>query len=347
MRKRARVDLGYPPSFLVNGAAGTFAPSSIGGGGGSKVQRHAVGNWPSFVHIQLPGLRIPCGVQLSDDDEKDDDNTDDEAQQLAVNAQKAFQNCRQLLDPSIQTKTYFVHETNSNDSTSATIDGNAPTNVGSDCRHNWAHISLAKPFALRKHEIEPFVAMLRAEVKRLPAFSVSIASAWCLLPSDHGLLLPHTNGARVTQDTLSGDSTSSTLKANGINSVDLSSPSDSSGARCFAALELSKDLSGSHVAHNLARLVEAVDRVLQRFGRPPYFKPPHWHVTFAEIAESYDSAALKPLRERQGLGSPSNSSIQGGAVCHDESDDEEADFDVKEIEVKAGHLRFTLPLMAS
>ena len=337
MPKRARADSGFPPSVVGNNTAGTFVPSSVDCSGGSKTPRHAVGNWPSFVQIQLPGLRIPCAALPYDDDDDEDSasGVDDEAQLLVDNARKAFRNCRQLLDPSTITKTYFDSK--------STLDGQSSPDGGSvagsptsKARHNWGHISLAKPFALRKHEIEPFVAMLRAEVKRVPAFSVSVASSWCLLPSD--------------QNTSNGDCNSSTQKAGSGNSDDAySSLSGPSSARCFAALDIAKGLSGSHTAQNLARLVGAVDRTLERFGRPPYFNPPQWHVTFAEIAAAYDSTAVRPLREQQRvpkLGAGNSTSSQRGGECQTESD-EEADFDVKEIEVKAGHLRFALPLMAS
>jgi len=333
MPKRARADSGFPPSTVGNNTAGTFVPSSVDSSGGSKAQRHAVGNWPSFVQIQLPGLRVPCEVRLSGDDAEEDSDIDDEAQLLVDNAQKAFRNCRQLLDPSISTKTYFDSNSSVNGQFSPD-GGSVAVSPTSKARHTWAHISLAKPFALRKHEIEPFVAILRDEVKRVPAFSVSIASSWCLLPSD--------------QNTSNGDSNSSAQKAGSGNSDDVYSLSEPSSARCFAALDIAKGLSGSRTAQYLARLVGAVDRALERFGRPPYFNPPQWHVTFAEIAATYDSATVRPLREQErvpNLGARSGTSSQGGGECQTDSD-EEADFDVKEIEVKAGHLRFALPLMA-
>ena len=70
-----------------------------------------------------------------------------------------------------------------------------------------------------------------------------------------------------------------------------------------------------------------------RFGRPPYFRPALHHVSFAELAAAADGDALSDLRgaiaARKVLG-------LGG--------DDAARFVVRCVEIKAGNLRFSLPL---
>jgi hypothetical protein len=342
MSKRSQDEAGFPPPLLSDFTAGAFMPSSVGGGGGSKAQRHAVGNWPCFVHIQLPGLRLPGVAPLSDDDAEDAAaDADAEAQLLLHHAQKAFADCRRLLDPSFAAKAYF--DTESSNAASIAAEETAAAGPLSPRRHNWAHVSLARPFALRKHEIEPFVVALRAAVGRVPTFGVSVAHSWRFLPSNHDPVLPRTNGNRAT---LSGDAPAA-AEAGGVGAGGSArSLEAAAGARSFAALSIATGGGGSHAARSLARVVAAVDGALAKFGRPPYFDPPHWHVTFAEVAAAHDSPAAAPLhnqREVAAMGGGANG--EDGAEGHAESD-EEAEFHVQEIEVKAGHLRFALKLMS-
>jgi hypothetical protein len=286
-----------------------------------------MGNWPCFVHIQLPGSGLQGEAPLPDDG-ADNAAADPgaEAWLLLRQAQKPLVDYRRLLDSSIATKAYF--DTEFSNAASITAAGTAATGPLSPRRHNWARVSLARPFALRKHEIEPFVVALRAAVGRVPTFVVSVAHSLRLLPNNRGPLLPRTNGNRATP---SSDAPAA-AEAGGVGAGGSDrSLEAAAGARSFAALSIATGGIGSHAALSLARVVAAVDGALANFWRKPYFDPPHWHVAFAEVAAAHDSPAAAPLHnQREVAAKASGANGEDGAESHAESD-EEAYFHVREI----------------
>jgi len=369
-------------------ASGQFMPTSFTGD--ERARRHAQGNWPAFVHIQLPGLReapaSPAAPPLQglvaygdDSDSEGEQELDDAAATLASLARAACDEAAAHAPPGVPMKRYVPSEPNAAQGRESGKDGPLVCEQGGDVapgdrashadpqaagslrrRSNWAHVSLAKPFALRKHEIEPLLAALAAAVGLVPAFDIVVGKAWGLLPSD------------PTSDGGGGGGSSSSRRGEARTPAPRPPPGHSPpplGARCFVYLDVVAGREG------LGQLVSAADGALARFGKPPYFTPALLHVTVAEVAAGHGAAALAPLRaaaafsgQRLGAGSSSGCSSGGrggngddgadsgggnGSGGRNDASDRErtadgdvAVFRVTEIELKAGHHRFPVKLGA-
>ena len=172
-------------------------------------------------------------------------------------------------------------------------------------RQDWAHTSLARPFALRKHEIDPFVAALRAALARFSAWNLGVGASWRLLPS---------------------------LEDSG---------SREGGERTFLALDIIQGRS------ELLALLAVVDRVLIRFGRPPYYAPPLLHVSVAE-ARACPSSRREGNVETGVLVAPGvarEQALDGDAASAEKDEDDEVSvFAIEKVEVKAGHFVFAINL---
>jgi hypothetical protein len=301
------------------------------------------------VHIQLAGPRsspppqdrggaglVPSSYGDNDDgdngtgggssDSEGELELDEGAEALAKLARGACADARARLPRDAPLKPYGPGGGLAAAAAAAAPDGESGSARQKPRRRNWAHVSLAKPFALRKHEIEPLLAALTAAVGRVPCFDVEVGPAWGLLPCDPSMT--------------SGGGGSS------------AGPSPL-GARCFVALDVAGGREG------LERLVKAVDGSLARFGRPPYFAPPRLHVTVAEVAADVGAPGLAPARAAasfvaapaaSGGGGRSGGSSGGGSskpLGHSrpaETTDEFAFFRVSDIELKAGSSRYSVKL---
>ena len=123
------------------------------------------------------------------------------------------------------------------------------------------HISLSRPFALRAHQIAPFVDALRA----------ALAAAGCAAP---------------LHIALGGEAPSFAVLVN------------DERTRTFIALRLGGAGARDRAARGaLGRLVDAVDRTTARFGvGQPYYARPAFHVSLASVPGDA-SEALAPLGE--------------------------------------------------
>jgi len=291
-------------------------PRSIAGGGFSlsagdkRSQRHAKGNWPAFIHIPLPGS---AGFPETLEDESVND-----AQILTKLAREALVNAKAYL-PSVEVQEFFP--------------------VASTA--SWAHLSLAKPFALRKHEVEPFLAALQAAVGQVPSFHISVVREWCFLPGDvKGLdgaevvLRPERRDLSSRSRHNSGSSSSSKCAVDPyFQDMVIRRGLADGRRRGFLALELatlkenssSSKGGGGVVPHaGLSRLVAAVDGVMKRFGREPYYDPAHFHVSFAQVdlpttAQHEKDAPPRTVLSRPAQGASDAAATSGTAPAATES----------------------------
>jgi hypothetical protein len=234
--------------------------------GDKRSQRHAKGNWPAFIHIPLDGSA----------DKLDDEGVSD-AQTLTKMAREALVEARAHLS-SVEIQEFFP------------VASAAP----------WMpHLSLAKPFALRKHEVEPFLAALQAAVGQVPSFHISVVREWCFLPGDvkgldgaEGVLRPERQDLSSRSRRIANSSSSRKCTVDPyFQDLVIRQGLEGGRRRGFLALELAtpKGTSSSSkgdkgVPHaGLSKLVAAVDGVLKRFGREPYYDPAHFHVSFAQV----------------------------------------------------------------
>jgi len=273
-RKRARVVSSLLPlPHCIKG--GSFAPLSLSGD--NRTRRHAKGNWPAFVYIPLPGSTSITGIDGEDGDVEDENDLLGEARIVSRLAREASSQAGKLL-PSIAIQGSFP---------CASTNGIVESSHTQCC--SWAHMSIAKTFALRKHEIEPFLVTLREAVGEVPAFHVTISDEWCFLPSE--VEGRDGKGAVIRpQLTKTGDSMSTDKSFQQRVMLD----GLTGGRRGFLALDVTETESGKT---GLSKLVAAVDNVMQRFGKEKYFDPAHFHVTFAEVsaaAGSFKSEKFTP-----------------------------------------------------
>jgi len=215
-----------------------FMPSTVSGGG-CKVQRHARGNWPSHVFLPLP----PSARLVN----------------LAV---AAVNDARRHMPAGVEIKPCFPWPAVGSQGPQGVAEG-ARNSVASEASTpDWAHVSLSKPFFLRRHELDPFEVALRDAVADTSPFTIVLAPhGWTLLGSDD-------------KD------------------------------RAFLVLGIEEG------AEELEELVERVDQALARFGRPPYYEEPHFHVTVAEVAAPFsgDLAQIATVKSRAARESSSGES---------------------------------------
>ena len=170
------------PSMI--GKSANFMPKF----GDDRRRRHAQGNWPAFVQCLLPGplqrVSRPEGEEVrivdreSSDDEDLEHDLDEEAETLLSLARKTIAHARSIASlPEIcehfPASRLTVKREGVEESLSRTFK-----------RSSWGHLSLARPFYMRKHEIEPFRDALQEAVGQMSAFEVEVLPDWVLLPSE-------------------------------------------------------------------------------------------------------------------------------------------------------------------
>jgi len=134
-----------------------FMPSVLTGGG-AKEQRHARGNWPSHVYAPLTVTEALLRLAV--------DAIDDARGQLPEGL--SIKPCFSVRRPG-----------------GAGKDGGGDTWKQQGPEADWAHLSLSRPFSLRRHELEPFEAALRETTADMEPFTVVLPRyKWSLLGSD-------------------------------------------------------------------------------------------------------------------------------------------------------------------
>lgn len=309
MTKR-KPDGGLPPldSFFVDGGE-IFRPYSVSGN--VKERRHAQGNWPSFIHIPLPSHKT------AEDEEPCEDFTN---------------LCRFAANAAEQARLHLSTETSPEVSAGKLRpelreyrlqpagDATSSPHLGS-----WAHVSLARPFALRKHEIEPFIRVLGTSVSQVPSFEVGVGATWNALGDEEG-------GGRsfLVLDIVKGRSElTALLRACDDTLVRFGRPKYYEPPYLHVSVgEINADLEHPAVDHLLSCCLPS---------RPEASKT---------TGAAFQAAAQADSIERTDFVASTNDCI---AVYNfgDHEDDDVAYFNVSAIEIKAGNRRFRLGLRES
>jgi hypothetical protein len=364
MKKRKRSALpaltadAFADSAVVSSTA-PFAASAFLESAGSRERRHARGNWPSHIVAILRGPSSLFGHARdrsngrrsgggnndnsgNDNDDDDDDDDDDEscdedereeAETLVRLARTAVEEARSVLSrlapaatlveflppPSARAPASLSSSSSSSSASSASTASTASP------VQQWAHISLARPFSLRRHEIEPFLAALRrcvAAPGSQRAFDVVFGgcrAAWCVLPSEETL---EKSGCGKGGDSDDGGNDGGDTK--GQTAPHTRSGDDCGDGRGFLALEVASGgglLAGSGGREELSRLVAAVDAALAEFGRRPY--------KFTEARGGEKKKKKKKEKHTQNQNhshqapSSSSSSLEGAGIDDDDDDDDD------------------------
>lgn len=141
---------------------------------GSRRRRHARGNWPAHVWVALEPENHEHALAF-------EAATHSAVQQAESLLKKGFYDSQPaiVLTPNQPTEPpprtipeIYTHR-------HATAQGST------DPSPEFAHLSLSRPFSLRRHEIDQMVTALRDACSLLDPFHISFGmSSWCLLPSE-------------------------------------------------------------------------------------------------------------------------------------------------------------------